>query len=141
MRTNVGTPLKVAEREAFKQWLALPVELREPKEQRELAEALHVDPATLSDWKLESGFMDEVVRLAKAWARQYTPDVIHALQQSATMIGMPGASSDRKLWLQYMEKFAERQEHTGPDGSPLIIERSPDGGNHTKKTSAPTPPG
>jgi hypothetical protein len=78
--------------------------------------------------------MDGVMRLANTWARQFTPDVMHAMRMSATSVGLPGASADRKLWLQYIEEWAEKQEHTGPDGGPLIIVRAPNGG------SAPTPP-
>lgn len=87
-----------------------------------MAEILGVDPATLSDWKLEEGFMDDVIHLAKRWARQFTPEVLHAMRDSATSVGQPGAPNDRKLWLQYIEKWSERVEHTGEGGGPVVFE-------------------
>lgn len=118
----------------------MPSDLRDPQEQQQLAELLKVDPSTLSDWKLEPGFMDEVILLAKQRARASTVDVIHALRRSATSYGLTGASADRKLWLQYMENFAEKQQHELPPGS-IIFTRPPDGGSKQANDKPQAPSG
>jgi hypothetical protein len=108
---------KIAEKVAFKLWLAMPSWERDPQDQRALAKKLQVDEGTLSDWKRIPGFMDEVADLARQWARQFIPDVFGAMVHSAAD-RLGGTAQDRKLFLQYFQDWAprERQEVTGRDG-------------------------
>lgn len=138
-RANNSNKPKVAEKERFKLWLALPSEFREPGSQEEFAKLYGVNPVTLSEWKQQSEFMDEVIALAKKFAREATVEVLQAMRRSATSL-MPGSHSDRKLWLEYFENFAERQEHTGKDGAPLpplTIIRAP---SNDRRKKTPPPP-
>ncbi len=52
--------------------------------------------------------------------RTLTPDVVMAIANSARK----GSSASQKLWMQIMEGWAERQEHTGKDGDNLFQQMS-----------------
>lgn len=111
---------RVAEREAVKLWLAMPSWERQPKTQGLLAAKLGLSDTLISDWKIEPGFMDDVHRLARQWAKQFIPDVFGAMVHVAAD-RMGGTAQDRKLFLQYFEDWAprERQEVTGKDGETI----------------------
>lgn len=130
-----------AEREMFKLWLATPSALRIPQTQGEFADKFGIHPGTLSDWKDVPGFMDDVVKTAKRLAREFTPDVIHALRRSATSVG-PGTSPDRKLWVQYIEEWIERNENVAQPQT-IIFERPKSDARPAspKENPAQTPPG
>lgn len=111
---------KVAEKAAFKIWLATPSWLREPKFQQDLAKVLQVEESTLSDWKKTPGFQAEVDDLAMQWARGFFPDVVGAMVATAAdRIG--GTAKDRELFLRFFRDWApkERQEITGRDGESI----------------------
>lgn len=132
---------KVAEKEAFKLWLAMPSWERVPQTQQDLAKVLHVDEGTLSDWKRTPGFKDEVSRLATEWARGFLPDVLGAMVHAA-VDRLGGTAQDRKLFLQYVQDWAPKEatEHYLPAGT-VIFTRSQDGGRKPKTDSAQTPSG
>lgn len=98
---------KVLEYEQFVEWSALPPQLRVPITQKELAEQLGVDNATLSDWKKKDGFWDEVDTKLRHWARGRTPAIIEALAKKAEKTGDPNAV---KLWLQVFNSFVEESK-------------------------------
>lgn len=113
----------VAEKEAFKFWLALPSWERDPKTHQDLAAKLGVHPTTLSDWKQDDGFMEDVYRLARTRVRkEYSSDVYHRMGVEAS--GVFGNAQDRKLFLEYFEKWAPKQQLVGADGGPLMIVRA-----------------
>src|SRR5882672_4963242 len=116
---------KVAEKEAFKLWLAMPSWERVPKSQQELAKRLNVDEGTLSDWKRIPGFKDEVTKLAKEWAQAFLPDVLGAMVHAAAD-RLGGTAADRKLFLQYVQDWAEKQQHDFAPGS-VTFNRPTDG--------------
>lgn len=93
----------------FIAWTALPPGLRKPSSQRKLAKRLGVHETTLSDWKRRDDFWDLVRSFIKDWARTKTPEVVQAVFEGATMVGESGQAANAKLWLQYIEDWAERQ--------------------------------
>ncbi len=56
--------VKMAEREAFAQWLVMPPDEREPRTQAALAKELGVTPVILSNWKANQSFMRAVYKSA-----------------------------------------------------------------------------
>ena len=86
-------------------WISLPKELREPKTQVELSKKFRVGEDTLSSWKKQRGFWDEVAKKRKEWSREKTSDVIYALYKR---IMETGNSAEVKLWFQLMEDWSER---------------------------------
>lgn len=100
----MATPKLVYEREQFKSWLASPKKYRTPKSQAALAKQFGVAQITLSKWKDEAGFMDDVVILARKRARKHTPFVIEALREGVAR----GNVRAMKLWLQYVEEWSEK---------------------------------
>jgi hypothetical protein len=94
----------------FINWIAKPYSAREPKTQIELAKLLEVEEATLSDWKKREGFWDLVRAEIKDWAKEKTAEVIDAVFKGATSQDSKGQSANAKLWLQYIEDWAEKKD-------------------------------
>ncbi len=67
----------------FMRWLALPKAERQPKQQQQLAKELDVSAETLSRWKSEPDFMDEVVHLARELVKHDVPDVLGTIRREA----------------------------------------------------------
>jgi hypothetical protein len=86
-------------------WISLPKELREPKTQVELSKKFRVGEDTLSSWKKQRGFWEEVSKKRKDWSKEKTSDVIYALYKR---ILETGNSAEVKLWFQLMEDWSER---------------------------------
>ncbi len=96
--------------EEFIHWVARPKPLRVPKTQRDLAKKHGIAEETLSRWKNKEGFWDEVRKEIKQWARDKTPNVINAIYQK---IIRQGGAAEAKLWLEYIEGWAEKSEFKG----------------------------
>ena len=86
-------------------WISLPKELREPKTQVELSKKFRVGQDTLSSWKKQKGFWDEVSKKRKEWSREKTSDVVYSLYKR---IIETGNSSEVKLWFQIIEDWSEK---------------------------------
>lgn len=91
-------------------WTALPQVKREPSTQKEFAIKLGVNEATLSLWKRREDFWDLVRGFIKEWAKDSTAEIIEAIKQGALMVGEKGQAANAKLWLQYIEDWAEKQD-------------------------------
>jgi len=82
-----GVPLKVAERAAFADWIALTGDERKllalPETQRAMAERLNVTEGTLSHWKAEPEFQREVTRLLRARCQRHAPAIIDKMNEKA----------------------------------------------------------
>jgi hypothetical protein len=110
MSEPVQNPIKPklsANQIKFAKWLALPAAKRNPKTQVELAEALKVNPATLSVWKTIPEFRDRVDEEIARWADEEDADVIEAMILTAQTPGKDG-TADRKLYLQWRGKLVEK---------------------------------
>jgi hypothetical protein len=112
---------------------------RVPKTQQELAKKIGVDEGTLSDWKRFPGFKDEVAKLAKEWAQSFLPDVLGAMVHAAAD-RLGGTAQDRKLFLQYVHDWAEKQQHELPPGM-IIFNRPSDGGSKQANDQPQAPSG
>jgi hypothetical protein len=97
---------KTSEYERFVLWCSLPSVVRQPKTQKELAKTLGMDASTLSDWRRNPEFNSRTRGLAMSLVAESYPDVLGALVQSATSQER-GAHRDRKLYLDWFEKFTE----------------------------------
>ena len=110
-RTNPGqyspTVKKDAERLQFIAWLALPSSARKPRTQRELANQMGVDPATLSDWKLSPNLWEQVRQRVDEAVKEHHPDVIAAVVKSAKA----GNVHAQKLYLEYVQQWSEGKRH------------------------------
>src|SRR3990167_7752032 len=96
---------KIGEFMQFIQWSALPDAYREPKLQKELAEKIGVEEATLSNWKKHPLFWDLVNREFKQWAKGKTRNVMAAVYKN---ILENGYGSDAKFWVQFVEDWEEK---------------------------------
>jgi len=92
---------------AFIQWVATPKALRSPKTQQELSKKFGVGADTLSEWKQQRGFWNEVAKKHKEWGRERTPDVISALYDR---IMKTGGAAEVKLWMQVIEAWQEEEK-------------------------------
>ena len=96
-------------REALMAWFALPTSHRLPRTQKELAQIVGVAEETMSRFKKEDGFFDEVDRRRKIYFKEfYTSNIIQAIADKAC----DGDPRAQKLYLQYAEDWKEttRQE-------------------------------
>lgn len=104
--------------ENFTKWIALPKSLRNPKTQEEICKKYKIASSTLSRWKQKEGFWDEVKKEVKEWSRGKTPNVIQAIYQK---ILKQGGAAEAKLWLEYVEGWAEKSEFKGEIKNTEII--------------------
>lgn len=73
----------------FIAWLALPKAERRPKTQRELAQLIGSDEATLSDWKKLPGFIDAVNALARELVKHDVAEVLGVVRREAKKANLP----------------------------------------------------
>ena len=102
---------KPAEYMEFVKFIATPQVMRELKTQEDFANKFGVAETTLSEWKARDGFWDDVARARRLFFKDKTSNVVASIYKAAL-----GASpQDRKLWLQYIEEWSEKEEiaHTG----------------------------
>ncbi len=97
-------------------WVSLPKELREPRTQVELSKKFRVGEDTLSSWKKQRGFWEEVAKKRKDWSKEKTSDVIYSLYKR---ILETGNSAEVKLWFQLMEDWSERLMNITEKDDPL----------------------
>lgn len=95
----------------FVEWAALPSPLREPEYQKDFAEKWGVQSITLSRWKKRQDFWEAVAATRLMWAKDKTPDVIHALYKNAAKTG---SAAEVKLWLQAIEDWSEKAPAQAP---------------------------
>ena len=93
--------------EEFVKWIALPDPFKQPQTQGEFAEKYKIGRETLSDWKQREGFWEAVKEERIKWGKERTPNVIAGLYRKAVR---DGNASEAKLWLQYIEGWAEEQK-------------------------------
>lgn len=98
---------KEAERQLFIDWVATPSTLKDIKTQKEFSEEFAIDESTLSRWKDDDDFWDEVRVRIKKWAKAKTPNVVNAIYRGATDVGESGQSANAKLWLQWVDDWSE----------------------------------
>jgi uncharacterized protein YjcR len=98
---------KDSERLKFIDWLSLPSWSRDPQTQEELAQGLGVAPATLSDWKRQTGFWDEVREKVDECVKEHHADVLGSVLRSAR----DGEVAAQKLYLEYVQGWAPKQKH------------------------------
>jgi ribosomal protein L29 len=72
-----------SDQETYIAWLALPRAQRKPKTQRELAKQLDVAEETLSRWKHEAGFMDDVNTLARDLVKHDIAEILGVIRSRA----------------------------------------------------------
>lgn len=94
----------------FVEWCSLPNALREPKTQKQLAKKLKVSEVILSEWKKKDNFWDLVRANIKDWAKGKTPEVVQAIFNGALMYGESGQAANAKLWLQWVDDWAEKSD-------------------------------
>jgi len=105
----MSTALKRAEYYEFVRFIATPRPFRELKTQLEFQVEYNVSHGTLANWKKDPNFWEDVQRAIKEWAKEKTPDVIAAIYGRIVQKGDPMAA---KLWLQYIQDWAEKREET-----------------------------
>lgn len=92
-----------ADQQVYVAWLALPKAQRRPKTQVALAKDLDVAEETLSRWKHEPGFMDDVNALARELVKHDIAEVLGVVRSRAKkgelpyvnmVLAMAGMASD-----------------------------------------------
>jgi DNA-binding IclR family transcriptional regulator len=86
----------------FCKWSAQPKDVREPKEQQELALELGVDKATLSIWKQNPEFAHNIRHYVKEFIGNDFPQLMHAVKKRA----MNHSTADSKLLLEWLGEIA-----------------------------------
>lgn len=100
--SRIRDPLKLLD---FIEWLALPPQEREPKNQKELAEKIQIDENTLSNWKKTLRFWDEVAIRRNQNFRKYTSSIYFSLAKKARETGDPRAV---ELFAKMFEGFTDK---------------------------------
>lgn len=103
---NINEIRKKQEFWEFIEWMSLPANSREPKTQKELAQKLGVDYATLSDWKKVDGFWDEVKKRRKVWVREKVSNILLGLYGKA----LKGDTAAARMLMEYADEFVEVSE-------------------------------
>lgn len=100
----------------FVRFFATPKHFRDLKTQMEFQIEYNVSHGTLANWKNDPHFWEDVDRAVKEWAKEKTPDVIAAMYARIMKTGDPQAI---KLWLQYIQGWAEKMVHEKEIGENL----------------------
>lgn len=100
---------KTAEYFEFIRFEATPEPFRDLKTDQDFAEKYNVNDSTLSEWRKRLGFYDAVQKENRQmWGRKLTPNVLAGLYRRAVK---HGNAQEVKLWLQYIEDWAEKNKH------------------------------
>lgn len=91
-------------REAFAAWLALPKLVREPRTQKELADALGVNPATLTRWKRDVEIHDMVFNIVRSNQLTHLPDLMNTVMEK----GIAGDYRFAKLGLELTTQYTDK---------------------------------
>ena len=91
-------------REAYAAWLALPKSVREPRTQKELADALGVNPATLTRWKRDVEVHDMVFNIVRSNMLAYLSDLMHTVMEK----GIAGDYRFAKLALELTTQYTDK---------------------------------
>jgi hypothetical protein len=102
---------KVSVQTEFARWCATPEPLRDPQTQGEFARLHNVNEATLSRWRREPEFWDEVKKGIKVWNKERLPNVLAALYKN---ILKNGHGVDVKMWLQWVDDWKEKSDVDNP---------------------------
>lgn len=102
---------KEAERQIFISFSALPKQFRQKEygfdSDADFGKKYQVNKNTLTDWKKEPKFLDEMRRLRRHWGWERTPNVIFGLYRK---ILAEGGAAEVRLWMQIFEGFDEKTE-------------------------------
>jgi len=105
---NKKTVKKMAEYQEFIRFTAIPRVFREKElgynSDGVFAKKYKVNPGTLSAWKKDQNFWDEVKNILKFWGADRLPDVLAGLYKKAVT---DGNAAEVKLWLQYFADWKE----------------------------------
>jgi len=111
---------KTAEKLDFILWTAMSmIDRGQIKTQKQFAKHYGLDPATLSRWKSEEGFWEEVTKQRKNFWKGRAGDVMNALYNKCVR---KGNGADAKVFLQAIGDFEENVKVTNPD-NPLTPEK------------------
>jgi len=105
-------------KERFAEWLAVPMEMRQPRTQKELSLILEVKPETLSRWKKDQDFKQHVYEMASARFDEELPDVIQVIIDRAKQ----GHFQFVKLMLELTNNYRDRIAIT-PEAPQVGIEQ------------------
>ena len=90
----------------FVKFIAVPQVMRELKTQGDFSKKFEVSETTLSEWKARDGFWDDVAKQRRLFFKDKTSNVVASIYRAA----LESSPADRKLWLQYIEEWSEKQE-------------------------------
>jgi hypothetical protein len=94
-------------------WVAMPEDLREPRQLGDFAKKIHVHRVTLWEWRKLPGFNDEVQKLARQHLGDALPDALQALKHEAKR----GNFNHLKLYLEMLGMYVQKIAPTSPDGT------------------------
>lgn len=101
-------------------WLTHPVQYRRPQTQKELAEYLHVHPATLTRWKGEPFVRQTVLKLIARHTVNKLPEVLDCLYAKA----MEGSPVHIRMFMEYSTRIAQNDDSI--DDTEAQVETSKD---------------
>ena len=96
---------------SFIEWCALPDPLRDPKTQRDFAKQHGVSEVTLSHWREDDDFWQEVERRIRKWGKDKVPNVIASLYRGVIRDKKAG---EVKLYLEWITNWREKTEIESP---------------------------
>lgn len=120
------------EQRQFQQWLALPSWLRVPLTQRMLAQELHIDEATLSDWKHIDGWDEAVNAIVMASMPRELPEIMGSFLAEARK----GSYQHQKTYFEMIGAYTPKQEVDGDIHLRVIYDTGNNAGNTTEQEAA-----
>jgi hypothetical protein len=121
-----STKLKLSEYYEFVRWYATPRPYRSPRTQGEFSELWKVHPATLSEWKNDPNFEEDVRRTLYEWTHNLVPEVVGAIFNTA----IRGDVKAQTLFMKYFSKLPnpdkdtpEELQRTGETLADILIAR------------------
>lgn len=96
--------LKLAEYYAFTRWIAIPRVFRQPLTQKQWEADNNISAMTISRWKKDPNFWEDVAREAREWAKEFTPDVYASVTGKAIAGDMKAA----EIFLTHFDNFTRK---------------------------------
>lgn len=121
--------LKVAEYYLFARWIATPTFMRDPDTQGKFCVSHNIDPSTITRWKNDPNFWEDVRRFEDEWVRGYGADIKASIVAGA----IKGNTEDKKIYMTHYQGYttktqSEKNEtktlETGPNLTSILMERA-----------------
>ncbi len=109
--------LKVAEYYAFARWIATPSIMKNPRTQGDFCVLYDLDASTLTRWKNDTNFWEDVKRYEDEWALGYGADIIASIIGNA----IKGDTKAQELFMTHYKGYTKKLQSERSESKTLEI--------------------